>query len=55
MLAAAQQAGTDPALIHAVRELGFLLAEDNMRLFSAMEVEAWSRAVLSYRGEAADN
>ena len=55
MLAAAEQAGIDPALIHAARELGFLLTEDNQHLFSAMEVEAWRRAVLAYRGEAEDD
>jgi hypothetical protein len=55
MMAAAERAGLDPALIHAARELGFLLTEANQHLFSAMEVEAWRQAVLSYRGEADDD
>ncbi len=55
MMAAAEEAGLDPALIHAARELGFLLIEANQHLFSAMEVEAWRQAVLSYRGEADDD
>ncbi|MEZ5130373.1 MAG: hypothetical protein R2763_01415 [Mycobacterium sp.] len=49
MLATAEQAGVDPAHVHAARELGYLLTEANRHLFSAMEVEAWREAVLRYR------
>ncbi|MBU3749149.1 MAG: hypothetical protein FGM52_01630 [Mycobacterium sp.] len=55
MLAAAEDAGIDPALTHAARELGYLITDANRHLFSAIEVEAFREAVFGYRGEPDDD
>jgi hypothetical protein len=54
MLKAAEDSGVDPAPIHAWREVGYLVTEENQHLFSAAEVQAYTDAVARYRSDADD-
>jgi len=47
----AEETGVDPAFIHAWRELGYLVTDENRHMFSAEEAAAWRDAVLRHRGE----
>ncbi|WP_328688169.1 hypothetical protein OHA74_52950 [Streptomyces phaeochromogenes] len=49
MWEAADRSGVDPAFVHAWRECGYLVTEDNRHTFSAAEVMAFSDAVHAYR------
>jgi hypothetical protein len=50
------QTAVDPAFIHAWREVGYIVTEDNQHTFSATEVVAYEEAVQRHRGErSADN
>jgi hypothetical protein len=42
---AGRETGVDPALIEAWCELGYVVTEDNRRLFSAGDILAWEAAV----------
>lgn len=55
MVGASERAGFDPAHVHAAREIGYLVTQDNQHLFFAMEVEAWRDAVLRFRGDPDDD
>lgn len=48
------ETGVDPAFIHAWRDVGYLITEDNQHLFSAAEVAAYEEAVQRYRGDDPD-
>lgn len=53
-LARAAESGeleVDPALIRAWQELGYILTEENMHLFSAEEVATWYETVERHRDE----
>ncbi|WP_314414808.1 hypothetical protein [Streptomyces sp. DSM 40484] len=52
LLEAAEGSGVDPAFVHAWRECGYLVTEDNRHTFSAAEVMAFSDAVHAYRSTA---
>jgi hypothetical protein len=54
LLGVTEQAGLDPAYIHAWRELGYIITESNQHLFSAMEVEAYLDAVSRHMEEPVD-
>ncbi|GGM28309.1 hypothetical protein GCM10011608_11410 [Micromonospora sonchi] len=54
MLKAAEDAGVDQAPIHAWREVGYLVTEENQHLFSAAEVQAYADAVTRHRGDIED-
>ncbi|MEU6978651.1 hypothetical protein [Streptomyces sp. NPDC046371] len=41
--------GIDPAYLHAWRELGYVVTEDNRQAFSAAEIIAFGRAVVRHR------
>ncbi|NEB03771.1 hypothetical protein [Streptomyces sp. SID13726] len=41
--------GVDPAFLHAWREVGYVVTEENMSMFTAAEVLTFSRAVARYR------
>ncbi|MFD8705696.1 hypothetical protein ACFV1W_24330 [Kitasatospora sp. NPDC059648] len=47
----AEQAGIDPAFIHAWRDLGYVVTEDTRHLFSAAEVQAFSDTVKSHQND----
>lgn len=48
---AGMEAGIDPALIEAWRELGYVITEDTRHLFSAGDVAAWNEAVRRHAGD----
>jgi hypothetical protein len=52
LLEAADRSGADPAFVHAWRECGYLVTEDNRHTFSAAEVMAFSDAVHAYQSAA---
>ncbi|MFJ9446388.1 hypothetical protein ACIRRH_31695 [Kitasatospora sp. NPDC101235] len=49
MAVLAEQAGIDPAFVHAWRDLGYVVTEDTRHLFSAAEVQAFSDAVKAHQ------
>ncbi|MFI2612118.1 hypothetical protein [Kitasatospora sp. NPDC018619] len=49
MAVIAEQAGIDPAFVHARRDLGYVVTEDTRHLFSATEVQAFSDAVKAHQ------
>jgi hypothetical protein len=48
---AGTEAGTDPALIEAWCELGYVVTEDTRHLFSAGDIAAWNEAVRRHTGD----
>jgi hypothetical protein len=49
MIEHAAEAGIDPALLKASRDLGYIVTTENQHLFSAADVQAWQDAVESYQ------
>ncbi|MBM0274039.1 hypothetical protein [Micromonospora tarensis] len=54
LLQAAEDSGADAAPIHAWREVGYLVTQENQHLFSAADIQAYAAAVARHSGEAVD-
>jgi hypothetical protein len=45
---------SDPAYIHAWRDTGYIVTEENQHMFSAAEVEAFEEGVRRHKGDDPD-
>ncbi len=48
LVAAMESVGIHPALVHAFRQTGMVVSEDNLDLWTPAELERWSSAVGEY-------
>lgn len=48
LVTAMESIGVQPALVHAFRQTGMIVSEDNLDLWTPAELERWSRAVEEY-------
>ena len=49
MVRAMENSGIDPAIIHAFTETGMLISEENMHLFSQIDLDLWQSKIEEFR------
>jgi hypothetical protein len=55
MVQAMEKAGIDPAIIYAFQETGLLLTEENLDLFTQIDIDLWQSKIEEYHRKSGSN